>query len=491
MPQMLGAPRAVQPHVEISDVRDECLTESDARKKLSRYIIVRMEKSSDQSAHANGTEQDSWGRAVWFIYTSANQQETRHRVRQLNKASSKTVADKKSELKTVLRCQLDKVRDFLQQGDKDCRYEHTLAQLEFEFKGGGGGGGANASGGGSPERSARSRSRSRRSSSARSKSAGRTAGCSSILAYFKRAPKADENCLSIWGEQKHASLNVFPYQTQHRVVGGPQPVPFQPGVRASRHAVLDPNAYVPQFQRLPPLATALHPAVIPAPAHTQTTGVPLMVGNPGGGGQQPAGAKSRADLSARDRASYGSTLSDSSASSHDTAETLTSESSDDSEIRRSRSVKRKEEPRGIHRRVKMAGAEGPRDKSRGRAEPGSAFDARDVLHALADCIRVEWIKGASKEEQQQQQQQASNPASHGGRSSGQSSGGGGHAFDRAADVLGGLGPGGALPQAEDGFYQFPRWTHHGQAQASVDSGSRGQPQFVVRGYLEDQQERQP
>lgn len=137
-------PKVVQPrHLETrlsssfqspaAQFRDDNITEAEARKRLSSYVVILIEKSSPVIDEEGNLVPSTWEQASHMIQSDVSQQEAKYRVRELNRETG-SVSDKKYELSSALQRQLERAHDRLERMESDRRYVYTLAQLDWKFK---------------------------------------------------------------------------------------------------------------------------------------------------------------------------------------------------------------------------------------------------------------------------------------------------------------------------------------------------------------------
>ncbi|KAI3337548.1 hypothetical protein HD806DRAFT_476965 [Xylariaceae sp. AK1471] len=101
------------PAIQISDVSQDLLSESDMRGELTDYMVFRFEKMADK----DGFDDDgrpkwpSWEKAIRTEDRSIPKQVAAEKIRQLNR-NSKSVIDKKSSLTAPLKRQIDSTLEF-------------------------------------------------------------------------------------------------------------------------------------------------------------------------------------------------------------------------------------------------------------------------------------------------------------------------------------------------------------------------------------------
>ena len=125
-----------RPPFQVSDLRNEHMTEGDARESLTHFKVIRFQKSRTHNEFdADGKAvKPTWARCEIIDENDMEQMEARKRIKALEKERSKddkpvTITDKKSSLPAMLKTQLERQQFDLQRHD-DQRFTHTLVQLE-------------------------------------------------------------------------------------------------------------------------------------------------------------------------------------------------------------------------------------------------------------------------------------------------------------------------------------------------------------------------
>ncbi|KAL7799975.1 hypothetical protein V8C37DRAFT_579 [Trichoderma ceciliae] len=190
-------------NIDVFDIRDGNITEAEARKRLSSYVVVRMERSTDR--HDIDDEGNpvppTWEKASHMIQRDISQQETARKVRQLDKETG-PVNDKKNELSSAIQRQLEHAWNKLEHVEADPRFVYTLAQLDWKLRR------IESSRERHKKHSKRSRDKKRskqherlgpKEPSSRSKPKKERV---SVTAYFKREPARNENCVSMLKAQQ-------------------------------------------------------------------------------------------------------------------------------------------------------------------------------------------------------------------------------------------------------------------------------------------------
>ncbi|KAI6779023.1 uncharacterized protein J7T54_004519 [Emericellopsis cladophorae] len=267
------------PKREIFDIRedDQCMTEAQARDRLSSYVVIRMERANvDHDVDRDGNRrQPTWEKAEQVILTDVSEKDAHRKVRELDTFTA-CITDKRSDLAAAINHQLDHALDKLEQQEIDSRYCYVLAQIDQKEK----------KVTVAPETAqpyyielppSKSKSNGRKDSKKRHKKKQkpktylvepntskprREKQTVSITAYFKRTPKADENCLKMlreaddnWNQGQRdemqsarlrQSSRLFPHRPRH-----PPPSPERLPRQQSGPLVLqDPRQMEPRAQSM-------------------------------------------------------------------------------------------------------------------------------------------------------------------------------------------------------------------------------------------------
>lgn len=127
--------RRQQPTTEVHDIRTTVNTEADARRALSTFVVCTITKA------ANENEEDeyglppepTWQRAVHTTETGVTQREAERKIRELQ-YYTKSVSDKKADLASPIKTQLQYAQEKLEREERDRRYRYELIQLEQVIK---------------------------------------------------------------------------------------------------------------------------------------------------------------------------------------------------------------------------------------------------------------------------------------------------------------------------------------------------------------------
>ncbi|KAK0756621.1 hypothetical protein N5P37_010776 [Trichoderma harzianum] len=214
-------------NIDIIDIRDENITESEARKCLSSFIVVRMERLAnpyDLDDEGNPMR-PTWDKATHTVRRDISQEEARHKVRELNKETG-SVTDKKNELSSAIQRQLEHAWNKLDNMESDPRFVYTLAQLDWKYKR------VETRG---HDRKHDRRSKDKKKSKEKHKSKRSPSRSKpkrervSVTAYFKREPGRNENCLKMLRAQRqeHGSRSL-PLNERLPIVIPGQPLRPQP-----------------------------------------------------------------------------------------------------------------------------------------------------------------------------------------------------------------------------------------------------------------------
>ncbi|KAG9253840.1 uncharacterized protein F5Z01DRAFT_674722 [Emericellopsis atlantica] len=236
-----------RPKREIFDIRedDQCMTDAQARDKLSSYVVIRMEKANvDHDVDRDGNKrQPTWEKAEQVILTDVSEKDAHRKVRELD-TFTPFIADKRSDLAAPINRQLDHALNKLEEQEIDSRYCYELAQIDQKEK----------KVEVAPETQqpyyielppSKSKSKGRKDSKKRHKKnkpktylvephsskPRREKQTVSITAYFRRTPKPDENCLKMlheaddnWNQEERVGMqsarqrqpsHLFPNRRHH------------------------------------------------------------------------------------------------------------------------------------------------------------------------------------------------------------------------------------------------------------------------------------
>ncbi|KAL7900836.1 hypothetical protein HDV63DRAFT_415937 [Trichoderma sp. SZMC 28014] len=176
-----------------AELQDENITEAEARKRLSSYVVVLIEKSSPAIDGEGNLIPSTWDKASHTVLRDISQQEARHEVRELNRETG-CVSYKKSELSSALQRQLERAYTRLENMESDQRFIYALIQLDWKFK--------NVE---APReyhrRHDKQSSKDRKRDKERHRSKPRKERVS-VTAYFKREPSSNSNCLKMYNRQQ-------------------------------------------------------------------------------------------------------------------------------------------------------------------------------------------------------------------------------------------------------------------------------------------------
>ncbi|PTB41414.1 uncharacterized protein TrAFT101_009979 [Trichoderma asperellum] len=112
---------------------EDNITEVEARKRLSSYVVVRVEKSPSTIDDEGNLAPPTWEKASHMIQRDISQQEAKYKVHELNQETG-SVLDKKHELSSALQRRLERAHVWLEKMESDRRYVYTLVQLDWTFK---------------------------------------------------------------------------------------------------------------------------------------------------------------------------------------------------------------------------------------------------------------------------------------------------------------------------------------------------------------------
>ncbi|KAM0254847.1 hypothetical protein ACHAQJ_006388 [Trichoderma viride] len=247
-------------NIDVVDIRDDNITEAEARKRLSSYIVVRIEKSTDLYAidDEGNPVSPTWEKASHTIQRDISRQEAGRKVRELNQETG-PVSDKKNELPSALQRQLEHAWGKLADMESDRRFVYTLAQLDWKIKI------SEAQREHHRKREKRSKDKKRSKESSRSKPKKERV---SMTAYFKREPSCEESCVSMYTRQQEdgkrdespplngRSPMAIPAQPPH-----PRPAQFDPiySPPQTRHLAFGPQVQCHFPLNQPPNSFVNHP----------------------------------------------------------------------------------------------------------------------------------------------------------------------------------------------------------------------------------------
>lgn len=209
-------PSSFQPAA--AELRDENITETEARKRLSSYVVVFIEKSSPTIDSEGNLIPSTWDKASHTVLRDISQQEARHEVRELNRETG-CVSDKKSELSSALQQQLERAYTRLENMESDRRFTYALVQLDWKFKN------VEAPREYHGRHDDKHSSKDRRRDKERHRSKPRKERVS-VTAYFKREPSSNSSCLKMYKRQQgdkrvdESQLGSSKMERQH--TSGPQ-----------------------------------------------------------------------------------------------------------------------------------------------------------------------------------------------------------------------------------------------------------------------------
>ncbi|KAK4062083.1 uncharacterized protein Triagg1_10049 [Trichoderma aggressivum f. europaeum] len=281
-------------NMDMIDIRDENITEAEARKRLSSYIVVHIERLADpyDLDDEGNPVRATWEKATHTAQRDISQEETRRKVRELNKETG-SVTDKKNELSSAIQRQLEHAWDKLDNMESDPRFVYTLAQLDWRLK--------------RVETKSHDRKHDKRSkdkkrgkekhkskrSPSRSKPKRERV---SVTAYFKREPGRHEHCLKMLRaqqleKQEHGSRSLPLNEHLPMVIPGQPPRPQAVAYNTARslpHFQAPQPAFDPQVQCRFPLSQPSNimvtrpngPAPPPPPSQPPLSLLPARIAPP-------------------------------------------------------------------------------------------------------------------------------------------------------------------------------------------------------------------
>ncbi|PTB67874.1 hypothetical protein BBK36DRAFT_1081682, partial [Trichoderma citrinoviride] len=262
-PRTLHQSTPERPHsrrnVDVFDIRDEDLiTEAGAHKRLTSYIVIRLERATDPSAvDSQGSAlSPTWEKASHLMRKDVSQRDARRQVRKLDTETG-SVADKKRCLPSAIRRQLEHAWRNLERAEDDARFVYTLAQVDLKSKG-------VETDGREKKHKKRSKDRHRSKGSSRGETKREPM---SVTAYFRREPGRNGDCVRMLKMQLaerrqdggEAHDDHLPTMARDQ---SPPPRPIQAGAPTNPSRQ---SAFEPQLQRRlilsqPFSTTAHHPA---------------------------------------------------------------------------------------------------------------------------------------------------------------------------------------------------------------------------------------
>ncbi|PHH85838.1 hypothetical protein CDD83_11106 [Cordyceps sp. RAO-2017] len=306
-PKPSPAQRPKKRAVVISDIRNECLTEADARQRLSSYYVIRMEKvpRRNEVDEEGNPAQPTWQMVKSVEDTDTTQQEVTRRVRQLIKEGPR-VLDKKNKLGPSVQRQIQKAKETLEEHEPDSRYKYVLAQLDSTLK-------KMSHFSVVPHTKTYKKGKKGKECKYTWLKAKHPYERVSVTAYFQRTPRDGENAMRMWDEQEKARNRpknppAAAAQQQQQAVpptqpsAPPQPMPpaqpQHPGHPAAGQP-MGPGPGLPgQMYPYPGLVQPMQPAPQGPPMHSVPPAQPPMYYPPlpSPGRNLPQGRGGRADI---------------------------------------------------------------------------------------------------------------------------------------------------------------------------------------------------
>lgn len=208
--------------VQTSDIRNERLTEADARQRLSSWVIYQIEKadSSHEVDAAGYPLKPTWENVTFTEETNLiSQHEATRRVRELQ-WKNQPLSEEKANLSANIQRQLVKLHEMLQGTEPDTRYSYTLIQLQSDFKNVAHAPVEYYSKGRKGKKYTVDRKKSKRSPKYKQRVA--------VTAYFLRAPALDQSALSMLRERESDEQLRAERQRQPPAMNLPLQPRFQP-----------------------------------------------------------------------------------------------------------------------------------------------------------------------------------------------------------------------------------------------------------------------
>ncbi|ETS73593.1 hypothetical protein PFICI_14539 [Pestalotiopsis fici W106-1] len=129
--------RSSRPVIEVTDIREQLMTESDMRRKLTHYKAVRFEKLAGQDLYDDDDgerAQSGWDRAIKTQVQGISRKDMLDLIYRLD-MTTQDVTQKKASLSPALLRQLDFELDKLSREDDDPHnYVWTLAQIDQQLQ---------------------------------------------------------------------------------------------------------------------------------------------------------------------------------------------------------------------------------------------------------------------------------------------------------------------------------------------------------------------
>jgi hypothetical protein len=234
---------------EHRETRSPALSQSEAREKLSDWVVYRFEKvkhAADAIDENGYPVKPTWDHVHRYQISNLSRREISKAVRELDKKTLPAPA-KKATLSEPIQHQLNKALDYLTQSEYDPRYHYVLAQIDSELR----------QRDPSEDSEDRHSSRRSRSSSSRHKSKSRKSKSKtrktfervSVTAYFKRTPRREEDAVALYQMYQRRSSPAIELQTT---------------TRSRRASISDPTT----LQRSSHLYPSLSPADQQQPHHS-------------------------------------------------------------------------------------------------------------------------------------------------------------------------------------------------------------------------------
>ncbi|KAK9777686.1 hypothetical protein AB5N19_11624 [Seiridium cardinale] len=228
--------RVNRPLVDISDIRQDFLTDAEMRARCIEYCPYRFEKALDSGRYDDDDGEDervpsSWERAIRTRVQGMSKKDIVKEIRRLD-STTHDVVQKKSTLSPALLRQLDIAMDQLSKSEHDpANFVWTLAQIDHQLK--------EVDTGTAMQRNRIPlgqkvpRPKTHRSSSKRRSSSSLPAGSKkkfwerlSLTAYFKRSPRPHVNIALMYQWNRRAQLMTQPGGPSN--AAGMQPGPGGP-----------------------------------------------------------------------------------------------------------------------------------------------------------------------------------------------------------------------------------------------------------------------
>ncbi|KAK1769363.1 hypothetical protein QBC33DRAFT_352967 [Phialemonium atrogriseum] len=123
------------PRVQVSDIRKERLTDSEAREELSTYTVFRFERADPPDGYdAEGEKvKPTWENVIRSEVHDIAKKDVLHQIRFLNETTL-PIGEKKASLNPAQQRQLEKAQEELSNREHDARFQTVLVQMDHQLK---------------------------------------------------------------------------------------------------------------------------------------------------------------------------------------------------------------------------------------------------------------------------------------------------------------------------------------------------------------------